>query len=272
MEAQGTSTIPAVTPTSHQLRMLLADRQLGAASKLAYLQLWELAGSQPGEIVITADWLGATCGRSPRAARLWLRELERHDLIKIGERNERRGTFCVAVFNPCPGNREATPDPQMRLPFGPSEVSEPKPPRPLYKDKESKEDLLCQSTKESKEFKEAKNSKDPRYSKGAPADVFETAAASLLQATEPAEQKARLKRRIQRACGERHPVAEWVAGAAANLVIYEGVPIEDLDRILADLDAMRCAGSLRSAGSFFHAQARRLAARAGKPWPRQSQG
>ena len=47
------------------LKLLLADRKLGPASKLAYITMWNLAGRSPGRIVITAEWLGATCGRSP---------------------------------------------------------------------------------------------------------------------------------------------------------------------------------------------------------------
>lgn len=98
------------------LKILLADRKLGAASKLAFLQLWDYAGRKPGRIVITADWLGSTCGRSPKAAWLWLEELAKHDLIRLGERNERRGSVTIDLYNPCPGgDREANPDRQLRL-------------------------------------------------------------------------------------------------------------------------------------------------------------
>jgi hypothetical protein len=64
---------------------------------------------------------------------------------------------------------------------------------------------------------------------------------------------------------------EWVAGSAANLVVYHQVPLQELKQILADVDAMRAAGSLRNAGAFFHSKARALAARHGKPWPRSKQ-
>ena len=102
------------------LALLMADRKLGSASKMAYWQLWQFAGGQPGRVVITADWLGGRCGRSSKAAWLWLEELERHDLVKLGERNERRGTVVVDVYNPCPGHRgePITEDPQQRLPIG----------------------------------------------------------------------------------------------------------------------------------------------------------
>src|SRR3990172_1808976 len=90
--------------TASGLRLLLADRKLGAASKLAFLALWQFAGETPGRVVITADWLGGTLGRSSKAAWLWLEELVKHDLVALGERNERRGTVVVDVFNPCPGS------------------------------------------------------------------------------------------------------------------------------------------------------------------------
>ena len=117
------------------LKLLLADRKLGAASKLAFLQLWDFAGNRAGRVVITADWLGSTLGRSPKAAWLWLDELVGHDLIRLGERNERRGTVVVDLYNPCPGERAAiTAQPQRALPIVAAidaEVSTPKPPRPL---------------------------------------------------------------------------------------------------------------------------------------------
>ncbi|MCG2682378.1 MAG: hypothetical protein L6306_02050, partial [Planctomycetales bacterium] len=118
------------------LKLLIADRKLGAASKLAFLQLWELAGRQPSRIVVTADWLGGVCGRSSKAAWLWLQELEKHDLVRLGERNERRGSVVIDVYNPCPGgDREATPDRQLRLDAAAaadrSEVTATKPPSPL---------------------------------------------------------------------------------------------------------------------------------------------
>jgi hypothetical protein len=251
------------------LKLLFADRKLGAASKLAFLQLWDFAGGEPGRVVITADWLAGVCGRSPKAAWLWLGELESHDLVKLGERNERRGTITIDIYNPCPGGRSGLAgDRQTRLPIGSgentpaiaatsSEVSASKPPRPLVPKKV--EDLSYQSTNASKD---SKNSVDSMSA------VFGQAAAIVDELSEPAVQKERLKRRIFSVCGGVAGVAEWVAGSAANLVVYHGVPVEDLDRILGDVDAMRCAGTLRNAGSFFHSKAKQLADRHGKPWPR----
>jgi len=261
------------------LQVLMADRKLGAASKLAFLLLWDMAGEQPGEIVITADLLAGRCGRSPRAVHLWLDQLAKHELVHIIERNERRGTIRLAVYNPCPGDREATPDPQARLPFATAEpvgqdvppvppsteVSAPKPPRSLVPKKQ--ELVSCQSTKESKGPKDSKDSKSEPDDAGPMAAAMAALAATMLETRDPAEQKVRLKARIQSAC--RGDVADWVAGAAADLVVRYGVPIQELDAILADVDALRTAGSLRSAGRFFHAKARDLAKRFGAPWPRK---
>jgi hypothetical protein len=266
------------------LKLLLADRKLGAASKLAFLQLWDFAGQQPGRVVITADWLGSTCGRSPKAAWLWLEELQSHDLVKIGERNERRGSVVVDVYNPCPGGRcETASDPQTRLPIGSgeitpaiggdgtrsvaatiSEVSSPKPPSPLVPKKV--QELSYQSTNVSKNST-SMNSRSGETASGM-AQVGTAVAAAIAVAFDPAEQKMRLKRRIVAACGSATPVADWVAGSAANLVVYHDVPIQELNQVLVDLDAMRAVGSLQHAGKFFHAKAKQLADRFGKPWPR----
>jgi len=258
------------------LKLLIADRKLGAASKLAFLQLWEFAGRQPGRVTITADWLGGVCGRSPKAAWLWLVELEKHDLIELGERNERRGTVQVDLYNPCPGNRAATTDFQTRLPLqcdgvppsakrscetasGQSEVTAPKPPAPLVPKKD--QELSYQSTKDS-----SKNSTNS-------SDSMRLDASSIVAAidADPAQQKERLKRKILGVCGGLSQCSDWVAGSAANLVVYHEVPLGELLRILADVQAMREVGTLQHAGRFFHAKARQLAARLGKPWPRSKE-
>jgi hypothetical protein len=271
------------------LSLLFADRKLGAASKLAFFMLWKFAGNSPGRVVITADWLAGQCGRSPKAAWLWLEELQRHDLVKIGERNERRGTVTLDVYNPCPGSREANPDVQARLPLveavseskgagldsSPadvpkppqvcSEVTTPKPPR-LIEPRNTKR-VTCQSPNAHtpKEFKETKNSM------GGPVGSLNEALATVLAASpatdEPAQQKERLKRRIIQAC--RGKIADWVAGSAANLVVYHDVPFRDINEVLCDVQAMFEAGSLKNPGAFAHSKFRELAGRLGKPWPRR---
>jgi hypothetical protein len=239
------------------LQLLFADRKIGAASKLAFLQLWLLASEQPGRIVITTDWLAGVCGRSPRSALEWLEELQSHDLLKIGERNPRRGTIVIDLYNPAPGDRVAIPDPQRSLPLA-AGVSAQKPPRPVLHGKEI--NFPCQSTNVNKE------SKNPSDSMSVAGDIAALMAVGIF--TTPAEQKERLKKRIISAC--RGNVSEWVAGQAANLVVYHGLPLEDVDHVLGDLDALRSAGTLRDAGAFVHAMFRKLAARHGKPWPRHA--
>jgi hypothetical protein len=258
------------TTSSDPLAVLFADRKIGAASKLAFLQLFRFAGGEPGRVVITADWLGGVCGRSSKAAWLWLAELESHDLVKLGERNERRGTIVIDVYNPCPGNREATPDFQQRFPLSPAatssatsppigvEVSAPKPPRPLVPRKVEEE--FYQGTKAPEK---SMNSTDSMR-------FVSALARAVVGQADPAEQKMRLKNEVLRVCGGTAHVAEWVAGSAANLVAYHGVPLEEFNQILCDVQAMRAADSLRDAGAFVHSKFRRLAARRGVPWPRSA--
>jgi hypothetical protein len=258
------------------LDLLFADRKLGAASKLAFLMLWRFAGEKPGRIVVTADWLAGCCGRSPRAAWDWLAELEGHDLVKLGERNERRGSVVVDVYNPCPGDRAAITDPQERLPL---EADHPKPIEPKPEPaavsgvfvREPPRPLVPKNTRNisnqgTNVFKESK----PKETKGAMGQALAAVLATLEEATDPASQKQRLKRRIVAACGGK--CADWVAGSASNLVLYSGVPVQELDGILRDVAAMRETGSLRDAGAFFHSKARQLAARHGATWPRQGAG
>jgi hypothetical protein len=352
---------------SEALGRVLKDRQLGPAAKLAFLVLWWRAGGWVDEIVITPAWLGAQLGCDRKTAWGWLETLRNNDLIDIVRRNRRTGELQIQVRNPCPGDREAIPDPQQRLPLaharedtdqdgqppdpshgGSAEAEKArgglplqtparaaaempgpcqetargdlgaqtpatqahatsqvgasgegragvydakppsdgrKPPR-LFGTKE-KEFILpkCQRTKE---FKAPKNqstkihslalgssiagvydAKPPRAEDGPllGGSVFGEAAAGVMIATEPQTQKRRLMQRIQAACGGS--VASWVLGSAANLVVYYGIPIEDLDLILGDVSAMREAGGLRDAGAFFHSKARELAGRYGARWPRR---
>ena len=93
------------------------------------------------------------------------------------------------------------------------------------------------------------------------------ATTAALALADPAEQKKRLKQRIIAVFAGSTPVAEWVAGSAANLVVYHGVPLQDMEAILCDVAAMRDAGNLRHAGRFFCSKVLELANRLGKPWP-----
>jgi hypothetical protein len=101
-----------------------------------------------------------------------------------------------------------------------------------------------------------------------PLDVSGAIAATLAGTCSPAEQRRRLMARIQAVV--REPLTEWVLGAAANLVAIHGVPIQEMDLILCDVEAMRAAGGLGSSAAFFHFKARELALRHGISWPRRS--
>lgn len=133
----------------------------------------------------------------------------------------------------------------------------------------------CQLSKEFKEPKNSMNSMDPLRGSSEKGNRHEAekigfAAAAIAAAAErsSADQKERLKRQIISVCGRENPVAEWVAGVTANLVIYHDVDYGEIKRIFADIDALRSCGSLKHAGKFFHSKARKLADRLGKPWPR----
>jgi hypothetical protein len=263
-----------------ELQLLLADRKMGAATKLAFLHLWHLAGYRPGEILVTADWLAGRSGRSPRAALQWIDQLTEHGLLDVVERNERRGTFRLLIYHPAPGDREDTPDPQARLPFGPAgqevqpdraEVSAPEPPRPLNTKKESKR-LSCQSTKDNQSAsKDSMDSMDSMERDAAAATAAEpmggaiaSAAAPILALDKPAA-RAKLKAELLRAVPG---LGEWSAGSAALLVVYREVPIQEIDKIVADIEAMREAKSLRNPGGFFNHAASKVAARYGVRWGR----
>ncbi len=101
-------------------------------------------------------------------------------------------------------------------------------------------------------------------------DVPEEFGRRLDEAADPRAQKAALLQRIKQTCwatDPKHRVADWCAGAAADLVLKHGVPAEELDAILVDVEAMRAAGTLKVAAAFFHSKVRTLAAQYGKPWP-----
>lgn len=99
-------------------RHLWRERSIGAASKLAFMYLWELAKRRPARIVITLVDLGATYGRSTRAAKKWLDELKKAGLIDRVDHDHVRGRVEMDVLHPNPGQREPLPpDPQQRLPL-----------------------------------------------------------------------------------------------------------------------------------------------------------
>jgi len=65
-------------------------------------------------------------------------------------------------------------------------------------------------------------------------DALNVAAKNILEATDPTEQKRRLKKQILVAVGTEGP-KWWVAGAGADLVIRHGLPIEKMQELLERL-------------------------------------
>ena len=101
-------------------------------------------------------------------------------------------------------------------------------------------------------------------------EALDAATDRLLDATTPAEQKARLVAEIMQTVGrgpDGKQLADWVAGAAADLVVYHDLPEADLTKILVDVREMRRAGSLQNGPAFFHAKITRLVRLRGSPWP-----
>jgi len=110
----------------------------------------------------------------------------------------------------------------------------------------------------------------PADGAGGPRPIGEAVAATIAAAvdrvSDPVGQKRRLAARIRGVLRDARCGA-WVVGAAADLVVFHGVPVADLEHVLADIEAMRAAGTLRSAGALFHHKAAQLARRRGAPWP-----
>ena len=115
--------------------------------------------------------------------------------------------------------------------------------------------------------------KDPPTIGEATAEALALAAGQYLDATTADQQKQRLERHIlavvqqaERRIADLEPgqrIKRWLAGKAADLVIFHQVPLADLDRILADVGAMSAAGSLRRPAAFFHAKVQDLDLRHG---------
>ncbi len=134
-------------------------------------------------------------------------------------------------------------------------------------------DLTYQSTNEQFGTKNTNDTNSAQESTCARADgpvpigaaVAEAIAATVDEVAHPLQQKRRLERRILNVV--RDPkMGKYVAGKTADLVVFHDVPLRDLEKILGDVEAMRQAGTLRSAGAFFHMKVQQLAARYGVPW------
>lgn len=98
-------------------------------------------------------------------------------------------------------------------------------------------------------------------------DTITSALTSVIdEACDPQSQKRRLMARIQSVVSDPS-MKPYVAGAAADLVVFHDLPLAEIDLILGDIEALRAAGSLVSSGAFFNFKASKLARQRGKPWP-----
>ncbi len=75
-------------------------KALGPALKGAFQALWLAAGCEPNHIVVTATWLGSSCGGEPRTAWGWIQDLAHKGLLDIVERDERRGSIQLYLYRP----------------------------------------------------------------------------------------------------------------------------------------------------------------------------
>ena len=99
-----------------------ATSLLPLGPKLAYLLLWERAGSQPEHIIVRPRDLANEMGLADaKSARDYLEHLGRLGLVDIVDRHRRRGTISLYVYRPADiDDRTARPDPQRRLPLKPA--------------------------------------------------------------------------------------------------------------------------------------------------------
>lgn len=93
---------------------------------VAALKLWEFVGRRPGRAVITASQLAGYARRNDsRTARNWIAAYEAVGLIKVFDRDPRRGSYDVHLFDPLEAGRAQAVRPpaedQIELDFEPDE-------------------------------------------------------------------------------------------------------------------------------------------------------
>ena len=97
-------------------------------------------------------------------------------------------------------------------------------------------------------------------------DVIEDSLAKSFAAmADPKRQKAMLTERVLMTVRDKS-MGHHLARKAAELVVYQNVPIDQFDTMLVHVEAMRAAGSLRSPGAFFNTLVTDLALRHGIDW------
>lgn len=145
----------------------------------------------------------------------------------------------------------------------PAGVCAPKPPPRPIDTKENQSSILPKSQRTT--WFNGSNESNEGPGEVCAAVAVAEALGNFQDATTPLVQKRKLEQRIRDVVADPK-CARYVAGRAADLVVFHGVALHDLDRILADVAAMRAGGSLKSPGAFFHAKARALAGRHGIDW------
>ena len=262
------------------LRRLMRDAAIGAASKLCFKWLWDHAGRQPGQLSVTKAALAYELGRSPRAVDKWLAELVKAGLLEVADRDRRRGVVDIFVFQPNPGEPfSQRPDPQTKLPLEQPAPETAPDSRAGFPSDGDRSDVTAPKGPGGEEaamrtLQQVVGAARAATRRGGfcgadPPPVGLAIAAALLereQTEHPLQQKKLLTKRIREVVNDPN-MLPYVSGAAADLIVFHEVPIGELDSILAQLDAKRRAGTLTTAGGFFHYKVRNLAAARGKPWP-----
>ena len=120
MQRPRRSQEPKLTATAwwSSLEPLLRDKSVGGATKFCFGWLWWRTGGRPGNVSVTYGLLGATFGKSHRAAHKWVAQLAERGLVEIIKHDDRTGVLDLYVE--APGQmirpRAHRPDPQQHFP------------------------------------------------------------------------------------------------------------------------------------------------------------
>jgi len=267
-------------PTEWAVTLELRRQGVGPAMAQAFGLLWGFVDRKPDYICIKPSMLSEPAGTDPTTARGWLDGLEENGLIDILYRPGRgakglKSEWRIYVYQPRVRAAEKTerPDPQQSL-FKGLEQSEiggfcPENP-PISMDTIEEAHAHCHCPIDTIDSMDhgtmdhgTADNEEPAHFAPAIAEALNT----FQESSKPGQQRQRLKDRIIREVGDggMHPS---IPGRAADLVVYHGVPLRDLDHILIDMREMRRAGTpwKTSPGAFFCWKAKTLAKRHGIEW------
>jgi hypothetical protein len=129
---EGNRTIAALKSDWERLRPVRQNNALGPAAGRAFCEyLWPLANHAPGRLKISTRQMGAEFGFSPQAADNWIATLLGAGQIQIFDRDKKRGTVDLYVFDPDDEVRIAPVDPQKTLDFADDQPPPEPPPATL---------------------------------------------------------------------------------------------------------------------------------------------